>query len=115
MNGGYWYVKDMKSRNGVKVNHTRVSEKLLEPGDEIAIARHHYIINYSPMELGAVGPPPVENMPNDIMSKSLLERAGLTHRPLPKPKRKPTMTDRKRGALSSDDIEMGKNDPNRPV
>lgn len=75
--GGYWYVKDLKSRNGVKVNGIRVTEKRLDPGDELAVAKHNYEISYSPNDLGAVGPPPVENLPNDIMSKSLLERAGL--------------------------------------
>ena len=35
VNGGYWYVKDLKSRNGVKVNGTRVTEKRLDPGDEL--------------------------------------------------------------------------------
>ena len=34
-NGGYWYVKDLKSRNGVKVNGSRVTEKRLDPGDEL--------------------------------------------------------------------------------
>src|SRR5476649_531200 len=66
INGGYWYVKDMKSRNHVKVNGTLITEKRLDPGDELSVAKYNYIINYSPMELGAVGPPPVENLPNDI-------------------------------------------------
>lgn len=115
VNGGYWYVKDMKSRNGVKVNGTRTSEKRLDPGDELSVAKHSYIINYSPMELGAVGPPPVENLPNDILSKSLLERAGLAHKPLPRPERKPARADdRKRYDLSQDGISQLK-DPNRPV
>src|SRR5947209_9928748 len=74
---GYWYVKDQNSRNGVKVNGTRVTEKRLDPGDELSVAKHNYEINYSPVDVGAVGPPPPENLPNDIMSKSLLERAGL--------------------------------------
>ncbi len=112
VNGGYWYVKDLKSRNGVKVNGSRTPEKLLEPGDELSVARHNYIINYSPMELGAVGPPPVENMPNDILSKSLLERAGLARKALPIPERK--MTEKKRHGLTDDDISQ-RHDPNRPV
>lgn len=112
VNGGYWYVKDMKSRNGVKVNGTRTTEKLLEPGDELAIARHTYTINYSPMELGALGPPPVANLPNDILSKSLLERAGLMRKPLPIPERK--MAEKKRHGLTTDDISQ-RHDPNRPV
>jgi predicted component of type VI protein secretion system len=76
--GGYWFVRDLQSRNGVKVNDVRVtSDKRLDPGDVLAIAKHKYEVKYSPMELGAVGPPPTEDVKTDIFSKSLLERAGL--------------------------------------
>ncbi len=83
VNGGYWYVKDLGSKNGVKVNGVRIgtNEKLLEPGDQVAVAKHHYTIQYSPHENGAVGPPPAENReetPDSIFGKSLLERAGLS-------------------------------------
>ncbi len=78
INGGYWYVKDLNSRNGVKVGGHRITEKRLDPGDELSIARHEYEVQYSPLELGAVGPPPVEDLSSNIFSKSLLERAGLT-------------------------------------
>ena len=39
-NGGYWYVKDLQSRNGIKVNGSRVTEKRFDPGDELSIAKH---------------------------------------------------------------------------
>jgi predicted component of type VI protein secretion system len=78
--GGYWYVRDLQSRNGVKVNGERVTDKLVKPGDILSIARHKYEVSYSPSELGAVGPPPTEMKENDIFSKSLLERAGLDQR-----------------------------------
>ncbi len=42
INGGYWYVQDMKSRNGVKVNGLRVTSKRLDPGDTLAVAKHRY-------------------------------------------------------------------------
>jgi len=80
LTGGYWYVKDLKSRNGVKVNGSRVEEKRLDPGDSLAIARHTYDVQYSPVDLGAAGPPPAEDLPADFMKQSLLERAGLTGR-----------------------------------
>ncbi|GAB6166602.1 FHA domain-containing protein [Thermostilla marina] len=76
--GGYWYVRDLNSKNGIKVNGVRVREKRLDPGDELSIARHKYEIRYSPVELGAVGPPPPEVIDADIFSRSLLERAGLS-------------------------------------
>ena len=77
VNGGYWYVKYQGSRNGVKVNEVLVNEKRLDPGDILSVAKHKYEVQYSPSELGAIGPPPPENLPGDIMKKSLLERAGL--------------------------------------
>lgn len=80
VSGGYWYVKDLQSRNGVKVNGQRVVEKRLDPGDQLAVAKHVYDVQYSPADLGAVGPPPVDEPTMDILGKSLLERAGLQGR-----------------------------------
>ena len=60
VNGGYWHVRDLKSRNGVKVNGVRVTEKRLDPGDMLSVAKHKYEVKYSPVDLGAVGPPPPE-------------------------------------------------------
>ena len=53
LNGGYWYVKDLQSRNGIKINGARVEEKRLGSGDELAVAKHKYTIHYDPAELGA--------------------------------------------------------------
>ena len=80
VNGGYWHVRDLQSRNGVKVNGVRVSEKRLDPGDILSVAKHKYQVKYSPVDLGAVGPPPPEVPEADVFSKSLLERAGLEQR-----------------------------------
>jgi adenylate cyclase len=74
---GYWYIRDLNSKNGTRVNNVKVSENLLKPGDELRVAKHKYQVNYSPIELGAVGPPPSANLPTDVMQKSPLERAGL--------------------------------------
>jgi predicted component of type VI protein secretion system len=79
VNAGYWYVRDMNSRNGVKVNGVRVTEKRVDPGDVLSVAKHKYEVKYSPVDLGAVGPPPPEPSQTDVFSKSLLERAGLSH------------------------------------
>jgi predicted component of type VI protein secretion system len=77
VNGGYWYIRDMNSRNGIKVNGMRVTDKRIDPGDTVSIAKHKYELHYSPVDLGAVGPPPIESNKSDIFGKSLLERAGL--------------------------------------
>ena len=80
VNGGYWHVRDLQSRNGVKVNGVRVTDKRIDPGDILSVAKHKYEVQYSPVDLGAVGPPPPEMPDADVFSKSLLERAGLEQR-----------------------------------
>lgn len=88
VNNGYWYVQDLNSRNGVKVNSTRVGveEKRIDPGAVITVAKQKFELRYSPQLLGAVGAPP-EDAVASVFGKSLLERAGLT----------------KKGALEADD------------
>jgi adenylate cyclase len=71
----------MQSRNGIKVNDVRVQERRLDPGDTLSVAKHRYRVEYDPSDLGAVGPPPSDNMSQEIMRESLLSRAGLDHRP----------------------------------
>jgi adenylate cyclase len=79
INYGYWYVKDLNSRNGVKVNSVRIAaEKRLDPGDILSIAKHRFEVRYSPADLGAIGPPPDDETTSAIFGKSLLERAGLS-------------------------------------
>ncbi len=75
---GYWYVRDLNSRNGVKVNGKRVKvgEKRIDPDDVLSIARHKYRVQYDPQKLGAVGPPPDDEV-TSVFRQSLLERAGL--------------------------------------
>jgi len=81
--GGYWYVRDLQSRNGIKINDVRKEKQeqhRLDPGDILAIAKHRYRVEYEPAELGAVGPPPPDNLSQEIMRESLLSRAGLDRR-----------------------------------
>ena len=93
LNGGYWYAKDLKSRNGIKVNGLRVTEKRVDPGDVLSIAKHAYELKYSPVDLGAVGPPPPDKAAVDF-SQSLLERAGLLGRHAGRSKAVPQHHDR---------------------
>jgi adenylate cyclase len=75
---GYWYVKDLNSRNGVKVNGIRVQDqKRINPGETLHVSTHRYELRYSPAELGAVGPPPPDDSLAEVFAKPLLERAGL--------------------------------------
>jgi adenylate cyclase len=85
LDGGYLYVRDLQSRNGIKVNDVRVEQKRLDPGDVLSIAKHRYEVSYDPAELGAVGPPPPDTASREIMRESLLARAGLDHRPIREP------------------------------
>ena len=62
------------------MNGVRVTEKRIDPGDVLSIAKHKYEMQYSPMDIGAVGPPPPERQDADFFGKSLLERAGLEKR-----------------------------------
>jgi adenylate cyclase len=80
VNDGFWYVRDLNSRNGVKVNGIQVTEKRVDPGDVLWIAKHAYEVKYSPVDLGAVGPPPPDVPEAVLFSQSLLERAGLEGR-----------------------------------
>lgn len=78
---GYWFVKDLESRNGTRVDGRRITRKRLDPGDKVRFAKHEYVIQYSPIDLGAQGPPPPdEESIAQIMGKSLLDRAGLNRR-----------------------------------
>jgi adenylate cyclase len=88
LEGGYWFVQDLNSQNGVKVNGTHVIRKLLQPGDTLSMARHKYKIQYVPADLCASGPPPSEEEDiTSVLGKSLLERAGLQKRSEPSDRR----------------------------
>ena len=75
---GYWYVVDLSSTNGVRVDSVRVYDKRIDPGARVSFAGHEYRIQYDPLANGALGIIPPDMLENDILSKSLLERAGLT-------------------------------------
>jgi adenylate cyclase len=97
---GYWYVRDLNSTNGIKVNGVRVREKmLLHPGAELSIARRRFTIEYElPTDRRALE----EQAPEDMMSQSLLEKAGLV-----RPKRH-----RRKGGDTADADTFGYEDEN---
>ncbi len=78
---GYWFVRDLNSRNGTKVDGRPIIRKRLDPNSKIAFAKHEYIIEYEPQLLGAYGPPPADDdYMDELMRSSLMDRAGLTKR-----------------------------------
>ena len=116
INGGYWYVRDMKSRNGVKVNGIAVQEKRIDPGDQFAVAKHKYKLAYSPADLGAVGPPPADDLPQEIMKESLLSRAGLQTPPRSTPAKRDRRNDKQVVRYNVLDDSAGQIDlPDKPV
>jgi predicted component of type VI protein secretion system len=78
--GGHWFVKDLGSSNGTKVNGTRVTKQQLDPGDKLSVARHDFEIAYDPAVLGGSAPAATTTKADDIFSRSLLEAAGLEGR-----------------------------------
>ncbi len=71
---GYWYVRDLNSRNGIKVNGVRCDSKWLMPGDVLSVSKHQYEVSYAPL---GEAPEPVEE---DPFALGLLEKAGLVKR-----------------------------------
>jgi adenylate cyclase len=70
---GFWHVRDLGSRNGIRVDGIVQLAKYLKPGEILWIAKHRYEISYTPL---ADEPPPEENP----FALGLLEKAGLVSR-----------------------------------
>lgn len=76
---GLWYITDLDSTNGIKVNGLRIPtnvKKLLRPGDQMSIGQRQFILQYAAPE----GLPDDEFRdlnPESVFKQSLLERAGL--------------------------------------
>ncbi len=86
---GIWFLRDLGSTNGTKVNGARIqSTKALRPGDEVGIGKRNYKIQYKLPPGGYAFPSEEE----DITSQSLLEKAGLMtpKRTPPAPRARPT-------------------------
>jgi len=75
---GYWYVLDLQSTNGVKINGNKVTDYRVDPGATLAISTHVFKLQYDPRQNGATGLPPGNMLHGDeILSQSLMHRAGL--------------------------------------
>ena len=81
---GYWYVLDLQSTNGVKVNGNRVTDSRVDPGATLAISKHFFKLQYDPKKNGATGLPPDRMLHGEnILSQSLMQRAGLEKPKIP--------------------------------
>lgn len=91
---GYWFVKDLGSRNGTKVDGKSIVRKRLDPKCRISFAKHEYKVEYEPQDLGAFGPPPPDDdHMEELMKSSLMDRAGLQRRSESSPSKNRNVTD----------------------
>jgi predicted component of type VI protein secretion system len=76
---GRWWIRDLGSLNGIKVNGKKeLNKKILSPGDRLTIAKKHYCIQYQiPVGTRAMEQILEDMEEEDILSQPLLERAGL--------------------------------------
>jgi predicted component of type VI protein secretion system len=100
---GHWHVRDLGSRNGIKVNGIRCDSAWLMPGDVLSVAKHRFEVNYAP----AAGSLPPEEP--DPLAVGLLEKAGLSRRGAPEATRFPkTSHEERRSAPQRHAIDAGR-------
>jgi adenylate cyclase len=71
---GLWFVHDLGSRNGVRVNGVRCQSECLPPGVMLWIAGARFRVVYETAAETRAAPPEQ----GQVMAKGLLEKAGLT-------------------------------------
>ena len=74
---GYWYVEDLQSTNGTKVNGTRVLTKVIYPGEIVTIGKRPFRLMYELPQ----GSPLVPETSVEDLSIPLLRKAGLDKGP----------------------------------
>ncbi|MEZ6094739.1 MAG: FHA domain-containing protein [Pirellulaceae bacterium] len=80
---GYWFIRDLKSKNGIKLDKKRVLpgvRRRCDPGSIVSIAKNDFELAYDPSALGAYGTPPQDEYLDNMFGTSLLDRAGLSRR-----------------------------------
>lgn len=71
---GHWFVRDLGSTNGIRVDGQPCASDWLMPSDELTIANQRYTIRYAPP---ADKPPPKQSKSGPQFAGSLAERAGI--------------------------------------
>ncbi len=57
---GWWFIRDLRSKNGFRINGAKYDAHLLAPNAKLTIGPYTYHVEYLPHKLGAVGlTPPV--------------------------------------------------------
>jgi adenylate cyclase len=73
---GYWWVRDLGSRNGTKIDGADCQNSCIAPGKILSISKHRYRIDYLPPPADAKANPS-KNSKSPSFFRALLERAGL--------------------------------------
>lgn len=80
---GYWQIRDLGSRNGIRVNNVQVQKAWVLPETRISLAEHRFQLNYV-----GVGDPPADAQYDDFErssgsdQRSFMEKLGITERDL---------------------------------
>ena len=77
---GYWFIRDLGSTNGIKVNGQRTLQRALRPNDEVTIGKRRFTIQYSLSRSGEAALEAFLAEDENIYAQSLLEKAGLAKR-----------------------------------
>ncbi|MEM7455118.1 MAG: FHA domain-containing protein [Planctomycetota bacterium] len=76
---GYWFVRDLRSKNGVKVEGRQIqagTTKRIDPGNRVSFGSAEYILRYDPGgSSDDTAPPPDEQIQN-LFGSRLMDRAG---------------------------------------
>ncbi len=77
---GHWILRDLDSTNGSQVNGMLVQKKILHTGDLVSFGSRNFTIQYT--EMGRVSNlNEFDEELEEVMSMSLLEKAGLAKQP----------------------------------